>query len=117
MKKIKRLSLVLLAVLLAMGIAACGGKEYVTYADYKTLSDAEWGKMTVEEINELLEVDGVLNEESTESWGEGYEVYDWHGDNNSGKITVLFNDDDGDGKMTPSSISTSLSSEESDEEE
>lgn len=64
MKKTKTIFIVLVLVL-AFGFAACGGKEYVTDADYEKLTDMEWSKMTIDEMNKEIGMDGVLDKERT----------------------------------------------------
>ncbi|MGI6257634.1 MAG: hypothetical protein ACOYJU_06155 [Anaerovoracaceae bacterium] len=110
MKKTKEIFIVLILVL-AFGFSACGGKEYVTDADYKKLADMEWSKMTIDEMNKEIGMDGVLDKERTKSWGKGYEVYTWPGKDGKGYLVVLFSDKEGDGKLTPSSMSSSLPTE------
>jgi hypothetical protein len=110
MKKTKTIFIVLILVL-ALSFAACSGKEYVTDADYKKLGDMEWSEMTIDEMNKEIGMDGVLDEERTKDWGKGYEVYTWPGKDGKGSLVVLFKDKEGDGKMTPTSMSSSLPTE------
>lgn len=116
MKKFKFLSIILI-LMLALSMGACG-KKFVTYEDYDTLVNTEgWSEMTIEEVNKVVGMDGTLDEESTENWGEGYEVYDWPSEDGGVGLTVLMKDKEGDGKLTPASASTSLSAEDDGDED
>ena len=55
-------------------------------------------------MEEFLGVKYVVNEESTEDWGEGYLVVDFPGPDEESSLRVLFKADDA-GKFTPSSLS------------
>ena len=55
-------------------------------------------------MEEFLGVKYVVNEESTEDWGEGYLVVDFPGPDEESSLRVLFKADDT-GKFTPSSLS------------
>lgn len=103
----KKALLALLALLLALSIAGCGGTDYVTYEDYQKLGEADWTHMTPDDFEDFLGVKGVERENSL---GEGYIVYIYPGEEENTGIVVTFNDLDGDGKyysngMSPQGLS------------
>lgn len=108
MKKFKKLLMIGMVVVMAMAFTACGGgaesNPVVTPELYAELSDASWGDMTFEEMEEFLGVEGVVDEDSTESWGEGYLVVDFPGPDDSSVLHVLYQDD-GTGEMKACSLS------------
>lgn len=108
MKKFKKLLIVSMIVVMAMAFTACGGgaasDPVVTPEKYAELQDASWGEMTLEEMEEFLGVDGVVDEEDTESWGDGYLVVNFPGPDDESKLCVLYKDN-GTGEMTAASLS------------
>ncbi len=79
----------------------------VSKEQYQQLSEDNWSEMTPEEMEQYLGVKYVENKESTEDWGEGYLVVDFPGPDEDSCLRVLFKDKEGNGKMTPSSMSPS----------
>lgn len=114
MKKFKKLLVVGMVAVVAMTFTACGGNSegggeiaddaVVTPDMYAELEAAEWGEMTFEEMEEFLGVKGVIDEEGTASWGEGYLVADFPGPDEESSVHVLYKDD-GSGEITACSLS------------
>ncbi len=111
MKKILKRSLAIIAALMLMlSFAGCGAEEgidpnnYVTAEKYAELTAADWGSMSYEEMQEFLDVQGVVDEEGSESWGEGYIVADFPGPDEDSRLHVLFSPNE-DGTESASSIS------------
>lgn len=90
---LKKITVLLAALIMVFGITACGGSgevDYVTPEKYAELHDADWMNMGQEEMEEFLGVAGVIDEESTETWGEGYAVVNFPGVDESSYLHVLF---------------------------
>lgn len=114
MKKFKKLLMVGVTAAVAMTLTACGGSSeaggesvadpVITPEIYAELEAAAWGDMTFEEMEEFLGVKGVVDEEGTESWGEGYLVADFPGPDDESRVHVLYKED-ADGEMTACSLS------------
>lgn len=122
----RKFLLFIIAMLLCLSLAACGDgdKKNEDESNVKTevtekkeeenavltkekcdeLRNTEWQDFTPEEMEEFLGVKYVVNEESTEDWGEGYLVVDFPGPDEESSLRVLFKADDA-GKFTPSSLS------------
>ena len=121
----RKFLLFIIAMLLCLSLAACGDGDkknedesnvksevtekeeenaVLTKEKYDELRNTEWRDFTPEEMEEFLGVKYVVNEESTEDWGEGYLVVDFPGPDEESSLRVLFKADDT-GKFTPSSLS------------
>lgn len=115
----KNLLMIIMAMVMCFSFAACGGggndekddgidpNATMTKEQYQQLSEDNWSEMTPEEMEQYLGVKYVENKESTEDWGEGYLVVDFPGPDEDSFLRVLFKDKEGNGKMTPSSMSSS----------
>lgn len=113
----KKVLMFVMAIALCFTLVACGGNgdnrknddidpnATVTKEQYIKLKESNWSDLTPEEMERFLGVRYVENEESTKDWGEGYLVVDFPGPDEKSYLRVLFKDKEGDGKMTPSSIS------------
>lgn len=106
----KKLLIVLMAMIMAFAMASCGGgggeesgNDYVTPEMYAELSESDWMSMGQEEMEEFLGVAGTVDEESTETWGEGYVVVDFPGVDSDSYLHVLFSQND-DGSWKCSSM-------------
>ena len=102
----KKVIVVLAALIMVFGFAACGGgggDNYVTPEKYLELRDADWPNMEQAEMEDFLGVKGVIDEESTDNWGEGYEVIDFPGVDDDSYLHVLFQQND-DGSWRCASI-------------
>ena len=121
----RKFLLFIIAMLLCLSLAACGDGDkknqdesnansavtekeeenaVLTTEKYDELRNTEWQDFTPEEMEEFLGVKYVVNEESTEDWGEGYLVVDFPGPDEESSLRVLFKADDT-GKFTSSSLS------------
>lgn len=112
----KKVMTVLMSLVMCFSVAACGGgedkekddgidpKATVTKEQYDKLRETKWYELTPEEMEQFLGVKYVEDEESTESWGEGYLVVDFPGPDENSRLHVLFKADEN-GKYTPSSMS------------
>lgn len=113
----KKLLMLVMTMVLCFALAACGGdgdKETdngidpnatITKEQYEQLSEDNWNKMTPEQMAQYLGANYVVDEESTKDWGEGYLVVDFPGPDEESYLHVLFKDKEGDGKLTPASMS------------
>lgn len=100
----KKITLVLLVLIMAFSFAGCGGDPgYVTPDLYQQLCEEDWANMGQDEMEEFLGVEGVLDEDSTESWGEGYAVVNFPGEDDASYLHVLFSQND-DGSWRCSSM-------------
>ena len=114
-KKFKTLLAVLAVMVMTLAFTACGSSDpaadidpdaYVTPEQFNELqSGGEWSDMSFEEMQEYLQVAGVVDEEATESWGDGYLVVDFPGPDDDSGLHVLFRQGD-DGEWGCSSMST-----------
>lgn len=118
----KKLFMMVAALVLCFGLAGCGGSgsgdgdkakddgidpnATVTLEQYQKLCDEEWNKMTPEDMEKYLGVKYVEDEDSTKDWGEDYLVVDFPGPDDDSYLHVLFKDKDGDGNKTATSLST-----------
>lgn len=104
----KRVVMVIFVLVLAFSFAGCGDKinpnNYVTVEKYEELRAADWGGMSFKEMEKFLDVQGIVDEEGTADWGEGYTVVDFPGPDTDSYLHVLFGTDD-DGKESASSMS------------
>lgn len=113
----KKFFVVCMMTLLVLAMTACGNNggaekapepdntaKTVTAEQYNALGEANWGDMDQAEMEEFLGVKGVVDEERTEDWGEGYLVVDFPGPDEASYVHVLFSQDD-DGQWSASSIS------------
>lgn len=114
---LKKIGLVLSVFVLTLALAACGGKTdgegmeneepeepaTVTYEQYTELREMEWYSMSKEEVEEFLGVEGVLDEEATAMWDEGYEVVNYPGPDEESRLHVLYKPD-GEGGLVLSSM-------------
>lgn len=107
-KHFKRVVMVIFVLMLAFSFAGCGDKinpnNYVTVEKYEELRAADWGDMSFKEMEKFLDVQGIVDEEGTADWGEGYTVVDFPGPDTDSYLHVLFGTDD-DGKESASSMS------------
>ena len=114
----KNLLMIIMAMVMCFSFAACGGggndekddgidpNATITKEQYQQLREDNWSEMTPKEMEQYLGVKYVENKE-TEDWGEGYLVVDFPGPDEDSFLRVLFKDKEGNGKMTPSSMSPS----------
>ena len=112
----KKILTVVMSLMMCFSVAACGGGEdkkkddgidpnaTVTKEQYDKLRETKWYELTPEEMEQFLGVKYVEDEDSTESWGEGYLVVDFPGPDENSRLHVLFKADEN-GKYTPSSMS------------
>ena len=87
----KKIMTVVMSLMMCFSVAACGGGEdkkkddgidpnaTVTKEQYDKLRETKWYELTPEEMEQFLGVKYVEDEDSTESWGEGYLVVDFPG--------------------------------------
>ena len=116
----KKLLVAALTLVMVFAFTACGGgggasgegeakseAKPITQETYDELAEGDWSSMSLEDFNEYFGKEGVVDEERTKDWGEGYKVVDWFNEDESGYIHVLFKEDD-EGVFMPSSISPSF---------
>lgn len=126
----KKILMVILAVVLCFSLVACGGDDKakdggsdadkevteekeddgidpnatVTKEKYDELQNGKWYDLTPEDMEKFLGVKYVVDDESTEVWGEGYLVVNFPGPDEDSYVHVLFKEDK-DGTLYPSSLS------------
>lgn len=93
-KFLKRAIMIVAVLVLMLGLASCGGDKYVTVDKYNELSAADWSHMSQEDMEKFLGVKGVVDEEDTANWGEGYAVVDFPGPDEDSYLHVLFKEYD-----------------------
>lgn len=115
-KNINKLLIVMMIIVISMAFTACGDAQedsaanldpdaVVTLDKYYELKEADWGNMSFEEMQGFLGVRGVVDEERTAEWGDGYLVVDFPGPDENSSLHVLYSQDD-DGEWGSSSMST-----------
>lgn len=66
-------------------------REYMTKDKYTQLTEkASWSSMTVEKMNDELNMHGKYNKEESEKLGDNYKVYEYKTKNGEDKMTVTF---------------------------
>jgi len=113
----KTLLIGMLAIVMVFCLAACGGSgsgsgdsagKPVSQETYDELTaDSSWSEMSLDEYTEYFGKEGVVDEDRTKEWGDGYKVVDWYNEDETGYIHFLFKKND-DGVFMPSSISPSF---------
>jgi len=104
---LKKIGLILSVLVMAFAMTACGQKTdgdgmeneepeepvAITLEQFQELREMEWPSMTKEEVEEHFGVEGVLNEEATAMWDEGYEVVDYLGPDEDSYVRILYKPD------------------------
>lgn len=114
---LRKIAIVTVIFFIAVSLAACGGggsgegessgidpEATLSVERYEELLAEEWYSMSYEEIQEFMGVAGVVDEEGTADWGEGYLVVDFPGPNEDSYVHGLFKEDE-EGILKVSSLS------------
>lgn len=103
----KKILALLMAGMLCLSMTACSlnRDEYVSLDKYLELTANEkmW-EMTPDQMADFLNVDYIVDERSTNDWGDGYLVVDFPGEDSITGIHVIFSNLNETGKMAPLSL-------------